>query len=124
MSGHWSDSGVNKVTSVISDQAMDGREEYGEYSLASPGYRGSMASYPGQYPGQQIQILYYILQINGRRNGRMYTLFTFQATVRVTPPAGAWCGGRGLSTGTGWAWGWACSAGTSAPGRRSGSGGR
>lgn len=31
---------------------MDGREEYGEYSLASPGYRGSMASYPGQYPGQ------------------------------------------------------------------------
>ena len=57
---------------MISDQAMDGREEYGEYSLASPGYRGSMASYPGQYPGQQIQILYYILQINGRRNGKMY----------------------------------------------------
>ena len=44
---------------MISDQAMDGREEYGEYSLASPGYRGSMASYPGQYPGQQIQIFYY-----------------------------------------------------------------
>ena len=52
---HWSDSGANKVTSVISE-AMDGREEYGEYSLASPGYRGAMASYPGQYPGEQINI--------------------------------------------------------------------
>ena len=35
---------------------MDGREEYGEYSLASPGYRGAMTSYPGQYPGEQINI--------------------------------------------------------------------
>ena len=48
------------MTSVTSDQplitssaVMDGREEYGEYSLASPGYRGSMASYPGQYPGRR-----------------------------------------------------------------------
>lgn len=47
--------GINKVTSVTSE-AMDGREEYGEYSLASPGYRGAMTSYPGQYPGEQIMV--------------------------------------------------------------------
>jgi len=50
VSGQWSDSGISEVTSVISE-AMEGREEYGEYSLASPGYRGAMTSYPGQYPG-------------------------------------------------------------------------
>ena len=51
--------GVTRVRPVTSDHTgdqgspdMDGREEYGEYSLASPGYRGAMASYPGQYPGQ------------------------------------------------------------------------
>ena len=38
---------------ITSSAVMDGREEYGEYSLASPGYRGSMASYPGQYPGRR-----------------------------------------------------------------------
>ena len=38
---------------LITSPVMDGREEYGEYSLASPGYRGSMASYPGQYPGEE-----------------------------------------------------------------------
>ena len=34
--------------------AMDTRDqEYGDYSLASPSYRGSpMASYAQQYPGQ------------------------------------------------------------------------
>ena len=53
VSGQWSDSGISEVTSVISE-AMEGREEYGEYSLASPGYRGAMTSYPGQYPGEQI----------------------------------------------------------------------
>ena len=46
----------------------------------------------------------------------MYT----QATgVPATRQGGAWCGGRGQTTGTGW--GWASWAGTSARGRRRGS---
>ena len=36
----------------LEEVTMDAREEYGEYSLASPGYRGTMAGYPSQYPGQ------------------------------------------------------------------------
>ena len=48
---------------ITSTPVMDGREEYGEYSLASPGYRGSMASYPGQYPGRSSGLTN-IVQIN------------------------------------------------------------
>ena len=38
----------------LEEVTMDAREEYGEYSLASPGYRGTMAGYPSQYPGQLL----------------------------------------------------------------------
>ena len=57
----WADIAQCEVTRVAGVEgaaqeagAMDTRDqEYGDYSLASPSYRGSpMASYAQQYPGQ------------------------------------------------------------------------
>lgn len=58
----WADIASPEVTGVAgvdgaaqeAGAAMDTRDqEYGDYSLASPSYRGSpMASYAQQYPGQ------------------------------------------------------------------------